>query len=427
MALSAQILHLNKVAIPQHSDALIKKALKLEDHISIHAFRHQARTLKLTRTKYELHSSDVFRKGQYGTQLWLPTLPSEAGRNIKIQLYNVRSHSTGEVFAIYEVVSEFPFKLNGQWTSRAPLKHGDIVDFGLIRLFIGKHEIAEAQRGVSQTMARSNLPILIEGETGTGKTTLAKKIHKGSEVVGRFIHLNLSAFSPSLVESELFGHTKGAFTGAHRDKTGALAMAHGGTLFLDEIDSLSRELQTKLLLFLDNGIVRPVGGVSEKKVVTRLIFASGSKLSTLVKRGEIRSDFYHRLCSGVKIVLPNLRDDSAMLEEAINSFSLKYQRAICPTLIQHYSKYTWPGNIRELNGHLYKKHILNPEGILRLDDCDEELFLGESLTRLNKENFHNLREVKKHYIDHILSRVEFNVPEAAKILGISENTVRKYL
>lgn len=427
MALNAQIFNFSKVEAPRLSKSFINLALKLEDKIDIYPFKHQKRNLCLSRSKYEFHSSDIYRKGQYGSQFWVPTLPSETGRSISLQLMNVRCQESGELHAIYEVVSDAPIRLNGQWTCRAPLRRGDIIDFSLIRIRTGGSDTEQLIPGISDSIAKSSLPILIEGETGTGKTTLAKEIHERSAVAGRFIHLNLSAFSPSLVESELFGHVKGAFTGAHRDKTGALALAHGGTLFLDEIDSLSKELQTKLLLFLDSGAVRPVGGVSERKVQTRLMFASGSNLEARVKKGEVRADFYHRLCSGVKVNLPSLREDKQRLEEIINKFALKHNRVICPTLIQHYSKHRWPGNIRELTGHLYKKHVLNPVGILRFDEHDHQLTLGNCISQISLEGYQTLRELKVRYIDYVLARVDFNISNASKILGVSENTVRKYL
>lgn len=427
MALSAQIFNLNKTVVPHLTSSMIKHALRLEDEVVIHPFRHQARSLRLNRTKYEIHGADTYRKGQYGAQLWLPTLPSDAGKTISLQLMNVRCHDSGEIHSVYEAVSDIPFRLNGQWTNRAPLRKGDIVDMGFIRFCFEKAELLKTKHGINELVVKSNLPILIEGETGSGKTTLAQDIHDRSGVLGRFIHLNLSAFSPSLVESELFGHIKGAFTGAHRDKTGALSMAHGGTLFLDEIDSLSKELQTKLLLFLDSGVVRPVGGTSERKVKTRLIFASGTNLSTRVKMQDVRADFYHRLCSGVKVVLPSLREDKNLLEKVINDFSIQFQRGICPSLVAHYARYSWPGNIRELKGHLYKKHVLNPVGVLRFDEHDEELILGHNLSQLSDQGFATLRELKARYMDFVLARVDYNIANAAKILGVSENTVRKVL
>src|SRR5690606_12983163 len=123
----------------------------------------------------------------------------------------------------------------------------------------------------SKKIIQSNLPILIEGETGTGKTTLAKSIHQMSERSGEFVHVNLSAFSENLMESELFGHLKGAFTGAYNDKKGAIERANNGTLFLDEIDSTSIAVQTKLLLFLDNYKLSPVGSGVMKKINCRIL------------------------------------------------------------------------------------------------------------------------------------------------------------
>ena len=141
-----------------------------------------------------------------------------------------------------------------------------------------------------------------------------KKIHRDSGKVGRFVHLNLSSFSRELVESELFGHTKGAFTGAVLEKMGAIKEAHRGTLFLDEIDSIDLEIQTKLLTFLDHGEYRQVGGGVQKSSV-RMIFSTGREnIKNLVEKGKIRLDFYYRIKNSLVINLPNLRDDKDLLK-----------------------------------------------------------------------------------------------------------------
>ncbi len=169
-------------------------------------------------------------------------------------------------------------------------------------------------------LMQSDLRILIEGETGTGKSHLAEKIHERSGRSGPYMAINLSSFNPQLIESELFGHKKGSFTGAHSDKMGALKAAHFGTLFLDEIDSLPFELQTKLLTFLDSGKFRRVGDIREDTVNTRLIFASGRSLHQMVERGEFRKDLYYRLMAGHSLSLQPLRNESIRIKEACAFF-----------------------------------------------------------------------------------------------------------
>ena len=170
---------------------------------------------------------------------------------------------------------------------------------------------------MKQNYLNSSMPILLIGETGTGKTTIAKKIHDESGVGGNFVHLNLSSFSQSLIESEIFGHRKGAFTGAISDKKGAILEANKGTLFLDEIDSIDISLQTKLLTFLDNGEFRAVGGGSNTSDV-RMIYSSGKNIKDLVASGEMRLDFYFRLKNSLCLEVPNLRDNKDYLKDIIH-------------------------------------------------------------------------------------------------------------
>ena len=162
---------------------------------------------------------------------------------------------------------------------------------------------------MEQNLINSDLKILISGETGTGKSHLARKVHEKSGRLGEFVAINLSSFNPQLIESELFGHKKGSFTGAIHDKTGAFSMAKNGTLFLDEIDSLPLDLQTKLLTFIDNKKFRRVGDTKEESINTRLIFASGRPLEQLVEQGSFRKDLFFRLKSGHSVEMASLRND----------------------------------------------------------------------------------------------------------------------
>ena len=197
--------------------------------------------------------------------------------------------------------------------------------------------------------------IILEGETGTGKTHLAKLIHKMSGGEGRLVHLNLAACSPNLIESELFGHVKGAFTGAIYNHIGAFEMAHRGTLFLDEIDSLPWEIQTKLLIVLESMEIRPVGAEFVRKIDMRIIFASSRPLVELVENKILREDLYYRINRGLHKKLPSLRESPHLLEKVVLDFLQKYNLNCCPRLLDYYKTLNWPGNIRQLLGHLEKK------------------------------------------------------------------------
>lgn len=278
-------------------------------------------------------------------------------------------------------------------------------------------------------LMQSDLRILIEGETGTGKSHLAKKIHEKSGKFGPFVALNLSSFNPQLVESELFGHKKGAFTGALTDKAGALREAHNGTLFLDEIDSLTSDIQTKLLTFLDSGKFRRVGDTKEEKVNTRLIFASGRNLFQLSERGEFRKDLYFRMKAGHTVSLHPLRNDPLKIREACQFFSLSHGVTLTVRLLDFYETLAWPGNLRQLLGHLEKKRILSRSIKLDFDHSDEELLLQSSdlVTIGSDREIVPLDQHKREYVKKAFSVCEGNVALTARKLQINERTVRSLI
>jgi len=203
--------------------------------------------------------------------------------------------------------------------------------------------------------ADSDVPVLIEGETGTGKDVVARRIHAlGSRCAGPFVPVNCAAIPEALAESELFGHARGAFTGAVQDRPGALVLADHGTLFLDELEDLPPPLQAKLLRVVQDGEVRPVGATTTRRVSTRILAASNRDLAALVEEGRFRSDLYYRL-QVLSVRLPPLRerreDVLALAEHFIHRFNAKEgtshrlpPAAECRPLVEH----TWPGNVREL-------------------------------------------------------------------------------
>lgn len=280
-----------------------------------------------------------------------------------------------------------------------------------------------------QALIESDLKILIEGETGTGKTHLASKIHEASGRAGSFIAVNLSSFNQQLIESELFGHKKGSFTGALNDKVGAFEAAAGGTLFLDEVDSLSLDLQTKLLTFIDNNRFRRVGDAQEKLIQTRLIFASGRPLEKMVKEGAFRRDFYFRLKSGHTVQLESLRNDTTRIKDACNYYCLKNNVTISVRLMGFYETLAWPGNLRQLFGHLNKKKILTRSVKLDFDHFDEDLLLQSSDLMSFEDHIKlvPMKEFKEDYVKKAFSLCEGNVALTARKLQVTEKTIRVIL
>ncbi len=329
-----------------------------------------------------------------------------------------------DVYSISTIKGEC-LKINGGFCNQAYLQNGDEIIIGHNKIKFLKQEKVEGSHIDTPPVYLSNLNILIEGETGVGKSTLAKEIHEKSGNLGQFVQINLSSFPVSLIESELFGHVKGAFTGAVRDKEGAFIQARGGTLFLDEIDSLPLEIQVKLLLFLDDKKVRPVGSTENIKCDTRIVFASGSCLKGLVGKGRMRKDFFFRVTSGHCLKLPALRDCSKTLNLALYSYEMKNDVLLSQSLKKYISKQRWPGNLRQLYGHLDKKRALSKNRKLDLDETESELLdieieLDENVFLLP------FREVKKRYFNHALSKCHSDLNLTAKRIGVSVNTVKKF-
>lgn len=282
---------------------------------------------------------------------------------------------------------------------------------------------------LDQTLLSSNLKILIQGETGTGKTHLARKIHEKSGRTGQFIAVNLSSFNPQLIESELFGHKKGAFTGAIHEKWGAIKEAENGTLFLDEIDSLPMDLQTKLLTFLDNNKFRRVGEMRENSINARLVFASGRPLEMLVSQGTFRRDFYFRLKSGHTVELGSLRNDINKIREACQYYSLKNGLVFSARLMEFYETLAWPGNLRQLFGHLDKKRILSKSPKLDFDRLDEDLLLQSSdlMSLDSTSELVPMKDFKEGYVKKAISLCEGNVSLTARKLRVTEKTIKTIL
>lgn len=411
------------------SDNLNQSAICENDDLLIIPFSGKKKKVKLKRTSY------LFTSDQSYQSPWIIHLNPIQKEKIKFELVQVdtvgRNNKNFKRF-ILKSLNGIPFKLNGNYVFESFIEKNDICELGYHRLeFIKCSRVTEKPQyiyGIDQRMACSDVPILIEGETGVGKSYLAKKIHEMSSKKGSFVHVNLCSFSHSLIESELFGHVKGAFTGAINDKKGALREAEGGTLFLDEIDSLSIEMQTKLLLFLEDFTVRPVGGQVQYKVSTRIICAGGKSLDSLVKDGFMRKDFYFRISSGKKVKLKCLSKNRDKIKEVIYSYCQQHQIYITAQLSNYYSELAWPGNIRQLVGHLEKKRMLSNSSKLNFCSLDDDILKSNSLfEEIENCTELTLKELKSEYALRTFHRLEKNYALAAKKLDISIRTLRRLL
>jgi len=386
----------------------------------------RSRAIKLNRINYELKSSNESAMRIDNQVIYLPTTKSQ---NFHISIHRTKDEEN----FIIESLSENPININNKYVFKALLHSSDKVLLGYNELFFKPPVSCTDKLKYNfknyDDISKSDLSILIQGETGTGKTHLAKQIHESSNRHGHFIHLNLSAFSSSLIESELFGHKKGAFTGAICDKQGAIVAAREGTLFLDEIDSIDKNIQLKLLLFLDDKKFRPVGSEVEKTSNCRIVFASGQKFNKLLENNIIRRDFYYRISSGVTWNIKPLRNNVIMIDKIVNKFEYDENVVFDKSLINFYKNLNWPGNLRQFIGHLKIKKILSNSNIIKHCELDLRLDQNEHnpIYDIEENNVIPLKELKTKYVADVYNALGFNISHVSKKLDISTNTVRSIL
>jgi two-component system NtrC family response regulator len=284
--------------------------------------------------------------------------------------------------------------------------------------------------------ARSNAPCLITGETGTGKTALARIIHSlSSRRDGPFVDVHLQSIPETLIESELFGYEKGAFTGADKSYEGLIVRAQGGTLFLDEIGELKREMQVKLLKVIEEKMVRPVGGTQPKKVDFRLITATNRDIKKEVKQGTFREDLYYRI-NVIEIAVPPLRERREDIPVLLDYFLKKYSKSegkeikgFSKEALKYLLRYDYPGNVRELSNIVERATLMATKNVIDVSDLPEEVvrssaahskFVSGGASTLPEV----LKEIEKNMILEALKEENFVKLRAAKKLGISERVLR---
>jgi NtrC-family two-component system response regulator AlgB len=273
-------------------------------------------------------------------------------------------------------------------------------------------------------IADSDIPILIQGESGTGKEVLARFIHANSlRKDNAFVVINCSAIPENLFESELFGHVKGAFTHAIKDRVGRIELADSGTLFLDEAAEIPKSMQVKLLRFLQSMEFERVGESITRKTDVRIISATNRNVETDLQTGSLREDFYYRI-SGVKIKLPPLRDRKNDIQILVSHFINKYSQGreiIFPedTLILM-SEYDWPGNVRELETVVKRLLIFAKDNVVKAEYLPAEIY--EFKPAYSPKMMPKIEELEKQHILEVL-KLASNTKEASKILGISETTL----
>ena len=305
---------------------------------------------------------------------------------------------------------------------------------------IGDHPVMKKVLEIGATLAPSDIPILILGETGTGKELFARFVHcLSGRPVDRFIPINCAAIPKELVESILFGHKKGAFTGAVTDQIGKFDAANGGTLFLDELGDLPTAMQAKLLRVLQDGIIEPIGSEKPHKVNVRIIAATNQKLSKAIQNGKFREDLYYRLNVG-EVKLPSLRNRKSDIPkialhvlDQINK-GIKRPKRLTTGALSRLQRHSWPGNVRDLENVIERSVRLARKDVLDVDD----LLISEPITHFDPlaalpdptEGFsleEYLKGARKQLIFKALESAKGNQSDAAKLLGISPQAVNKFL
>ena len=289
-----------------------------------------------------------------------------------------------------------------------------------------RHAVQQAAQ-----VARSDVAVLLSGESGTGKELLAAHIHRESPVgTGPFVKVNCAAIPTELIESELFGHEKGAFTGAAATRRGKFELADGGTIFLDELGDLHEASQAKLLRILQDGELQRVGGEQSVRVSVRIVSATNRRLDELIAAGKFREDLYYRL-SGVPIRVPALRERSDDIGELVDYFLGEFsarnnfrRRAIDPDVVAVLERYHWPGNVRELRNVVERMAILTNSDRITVDSIPVEIRHSPSSRAGN-----GLQEVRdaaeRERICQALDQSGWNVAGAARLLGTERTSLHK--
>lgn len=294
-------------------------------------------------------------------------------------------------------------------------------------VMIGEHPVMHALRSSLERAARLSAPVLLEGATGTGKEVAVETLHGRSGRRGRLVAVNVAALPEHLIESELFGSTRGAFTGSVADRAGLLEEAGEGTLYLDEAAELPLSLQVKLLRVLENGVIRRVGGTKDWQVPFRLVLSTQESPADLVESGKWRADFYYRVAS-IGIRVPSLAEHVSDVPLLINHFLGMHGRPPLPFTdgASALLRYHWPGNVREV-----KRTVERAVFHAGSEPVTEALLIGSltswsalgSSSHERRSGGRALRDIERDHIETVLRETGYDATAAAEILGLSSRAL----
>jgi DNA-binding NtrC family response regulator len=443
-------------------DALPRKglsALAVDDEPGMRHFLEKALESRFTRVdtagSVEMAQA-LFEDHDYGTIVLDVSLPGKSGLQwlnelrqggyegdvILITGYADMDTAIGALRAGAQDFLQKPFRIDQLWyaldraADQNRLKRENFVLKRAVsnlqqneQVMVGESPIVRQLRKLVAKVAPTDSTVLLTGESGSGKEVLARTLHGMSLRSERpFVPINCGAISPELIESELFGHAKGAFTGANESHQGLFYYAQGGTLFLDEIGELPLSMQTKLLRVLEDRRIRPVGSTKEVDVDVRIVAATNVNLDVEVKRGRFRQDLYYRL-QVMPIEMPPLRSRPEDIELLANYFIKVFAKKlridalkISPDMLARLQAYEWPGNVRELRNFIERSLIL---GYFPKEDLPLNLDLDERETDAVDTQGESLEQVEKAHILRVLNACGGNKSEAARRLGVSRKTLER--
>ncbi|GAC1687109.1 MAG: sigma-54 dependent transcriptional regulator [Gemmatimonadaceae bacterium] len=327
-------------------------------------------------------------------------------------------------------MAEIDVLVRRAWEKRQLTKENVILQTRLSRVdavpeIITNYAPMQAVLTLIGRVAKSDSPVLVTGESGTGKELVARALHRLSgRGAGPLVDINCAAIAENLMESELFGHERGAFTGATGRKTGLFELAAGGSLFMDEIGELDPKLQGKLLRALEQGTFFRVGGTQKVEVDVRIIAATNRDLARAAAEGDFRQDLYYRV-NTINIELPPLRDRAVDIPVLAEHFLTRYggpnPPRLTPNAMRALQAYSWPGNIRELRNVIERAVLLANHGII--DDADLPLTGSVTGASVSDASGLSLAELERRHIEQILSQAGWHQGRAATVLGISSKTL----
>jgi len=397
--------------------------------------------------RIDLVLSDIYMPGETGLTL----LQAIAERKNPPRVILMTARGTIETTALAQRIGAFdylakPFDLK-ELIARVRAALGDrtadevAIEAGPSSRIVGSHPSMIAMYKAIARVASLNVPVVILGESGSGKELVAQSIHDlGDRVAGPFIAINCGAIPDTLLENELFGSTRGAFTDSRQDRRGALSRADGGTLFLDEIGDISPAFQVKLLRFLQDGVVTPLGAEKSHRVDVRLIAATHRDIKKLVADGKFREDLYYRL-AGYEIAVPPLRERVSDIPLLVDHFKhriaaeMKKESIAGPSqsVLDVFAAHPWPGNVRELEQVIRRTVIdsgalLDPAAASRaLRDIapSSDPKPAAPLPESSEDDLVSLDEAEKRHIIAVLRATGGNQTQAAYILGIERKTLAR--